>query len=212
MSNDRIPPPPRRAVRDMFRSTAEFAVVPAGDDLLTTMVLRAEAECDRLGWGSEEAAPLRWFWLHDNGALPNGMASIAMGVADMSEPLESLHPVALIEALEQHMVDVDRSLVGFILVNEGWMVRWRSDDPATRNRVLAAADRRELWRQPDREETRVATLQMLTGQTRSVMRIRGEETTPMPYVPLPVGDAAAVPAALYRLAVTLRRRKYGRRG
>lgn len=206
-------PPSRRAVRDMFRSTAEMAICPTGADPLTMMVLRAEAECDRLGWGGEREAPLRWFWLHDQGPLAgSNLTGVAMGLADMGETLDQLHPLQLVQALEAHMTTVDRDLIGFILVSEGWMVTWAPEDQATRARAIAAAGRREIWRQPDRVETRLAHLQMLTGQHRHVLRVRGQDCDPQSVGPLPGGEAGELPPAMYRLATTLRRRKYGRRG
>lgn len=202
--------PPRQRRQNVFNTSAEFEVCPTGADPLAMMVLRAEAECEKRGWGGEREAPLRWFWLYDNGVLPGGMSSIAMGLADLKEPLEMLSPVSLVEALERYMFRVDRSLIGFILVNEGWMVRWHGNDAETRARVMAAAERRQLWQQPDREEIRVAELQLLTGDSCTATRVRGEE--PSLWGPMPVGDAGAVPVAMRRLAATLRRRKYNRRG
>lgn len=198
--------PPRRAVRNMFGSSAELQICPSGSDPLAMMAFRAEAECERLGWGGEREAPLRWFWLHDQGPLLDQMRSVAMGPADMSEALQSLHPLELLQTVEEHMTDVDRDLVGFVLVAEAWTVTYAGGDRAGRERAMAAAERREIWRQPDRKENRIAELQMLTGQRRTVLRVRGEEPV---LVGSPAGD---VPAALRKLAVTLRRRKYGRRG
>lgn len=203
-------PPPQRSAPNIFGTTAELQMVPPGDDPLEAVAMRAEAECDRLGWGSEREAELAWFWLYDNGSLPGGQASLAMGRAEMSDDLAGQHPVHLIEGFGKHMTRVDRQLIGFVLVHEAWMVLWEGDDVATRDRAMAAAGRREIWRQPDRQEVRIAELQMLTGQHRTVMRIRGGD--PMLFGPLPVGDSGAVPAAMRHLATTLRRRKYGRRG
>lgn len=202
---------PRRSVRDLLGSTAEFNIIPDGADLLDTLVLRAEAEAQARGWGTERDADLRWFWLYDNGPLPNGMASMAMGLAQSSPALEGLHPVQLIDLLEQYTTRVDKALVGFVVVVEAWMLVYADGDEPNRARVWAAADRREVWRQPDRREVRTAWLQMLNGQTRSVIRVRGQDPQLLDW-PLMPKDAEDVAGAMRRLAVTLRRRKYGRRG
>lgn len=189
--------------------TAELVVCPPGEDPLGLALLKAEADADAAGWGSEREAVLWWWWLHDNGRLPNGTATIAMRLADVPADTAVVHPLPLIEWMLTHLPPVNRTLIGFALVQEAWILQ-HGGDPASEARALAVAARREVWKQPDRIEARMASLQMLTGATRNVIRIRGE--APVMVGPTRAGDPGEVPAAMARLAVALRLRKYGRRG
>jgi hypothetical protein len=192
--------------------TVEFAVCPPGQDVLAQIAFRAEAEADRIGWGGEREAPLYWFWLHDNGRLSADLASIAMSEGDLGPELQLLYPVQLIQTFEHHLRRVQRTLMGFVLVSEGWMATYSEDNKAEMDSVWAAANRREIWRRPDRMEIRTARLQMLSGQTRSVLRVRGQEPKLMADLPPSRDVTIEIPAAMARLATTLRLRKYGRRG
>lgn len=192
-------------------SSAELNIVPQGTDPLDAITLRAEAEADALGWGSEREAELRWFWLYDHGEIPGGgnLRGVGMALAEVGMDWDGKHPVTLLNYLAQH-VKPRRDLIGFVLVHECWIACWDGGDDETKARILAAAERREVWRQPDRQEARVAQLQMLTGRTRCVLRIRGQEPQ---LVGLAPGDADSMVATAMRgLADTLRLRKYGRRG
>lgn len=171
--------------------------------------MRVETEVDALGWGGEREAPIRWWWLGDAGEWPGSKRGMALAPAPLSDVLASMHPAQLAAAFEEHMTKVDKDLVGFVMAHEGWALIHSEDDHETEARAFAAAKRREIWKQPDREEVRTVFLQMLTGQSRSVIRVRGEQPC---LVGVPQYGAGEIPTALRRLAVTLRRRKYGRRG
>jgi hypothetical protein len=189
----------------------ELNIVPPGTDPLSAIALRAEAETDALGWGGERDAALQWFWLYDQGQLSGGgnLRGIGMGLAEVGMDLDGKHPVVLLDYLARH-VKPSRDLIGFVLVQECWIATWAGGDEENKARILAAAERREIWRQPDRLEARVAQVQMLTGQTRAVLRIRGQEPQLVGQLP---GDVDSLVAnGMRQLADTLRLRKYGRRG
>jgi len=136
----------------------------------------------------------------------------AFTVYKLGPDLELLHPVELVNVFEEHLHEVAQTLMGFVLVAEAWMLSYQPDDRAGRERVFDVANRREVWRQPDRMEIRAVRLQMLTGQDRCVLRIRGQDPMLVGDVPPSRDVMIEVPAALARLATVLRRRKYGRRG
>jgi hypothetical protein len=195
--------------------TAGLEVCPPGEDVLAAIALRAEAVAEEAGWGGERDAPNQWWWLHDNGHLAGAspsLSSIAMVKSKLGPDLELLHPVELVNVFEEHLHEVAQTLMGFVLVAEAWMLSYQPDDRAGRERVFDVANRREVWRQPDRMEIRAVRLQMLTGQDRCVLRIRGQDPMLVGDVPPSRDVMIEVPAALARLATVLRRRKYGRRG
>jgi len=199
----------------MLPPTAQLEVCPPGQDVLTQIALRAEAEAEAAGWGGERDAPNHWWWLHDHGTVAGSrgnLASIAMVSGELDADMEILHPVELAEVFDRSLTRVPRTLVGFVLVSEAWMLVFEPGDDAGRERAFDVASRREVWRQPDRVEVRTVQLQMLTGQTRTVLRRRGHEPIVAADLPPSRDVTVEVPAALARLAKTLRLRKYGRRG
>lgn len=195
--------------------TADFDVCPPGEDVLARVALRAEAEADKEGWGGEREARNHWWWIHDNGNVAGAgrtLSSLALAEADLDAEVTQLHPVDLVAVLERSVTRVPRTLMGFVLVSEAWMLAYKPDDEASRRRVFSVADRREVWRQPDRVEVRTVHLQMLTGKTRAVLRMRGQKPILANDLPPNRDVVVEVPAAMARLATTLRLRKYGRRG
>lgn len=196
--------------------TADLEVCPPGEDVLAAITFRAEAEAEEAGWGGERDAPNHWWWLHDNGRVAGGspsLSSIAMVKSKLGPDLELLHPVELVNVFEHHLHEVGRTLMGFVLVAEAWMLSYQPDDRAGRERVFDVATRREVWRQPDRVEIRTARLQMLAaGEARCVLRIRGQDPMLVDAMAQSRDVIIEVPAAMDRLATALRRRKYSRRG
>lgn len=195
----------------LLDSMPEVVMVPAGDDPWSAVALRAEAYSHAKGWHSNETAPTGLYWLYQKDDVGGLGPAIAVGTPDLPPGMDLLHPVPLLEGLEQRMLKPPRDLVGFVVVVEAWMVVANRADPVATALADELAEQRRLRDHPGRIEVRVAHLiTTLPGlDERVVMRRRGQE----PHV-FPVGPDydGASPHAIRSLAKALRRRRYGRKG
>lgn len=173
---------------------AELIVRDPGMGLWEQILRRAETECNGRGWDQ----PTEIYNLYQE--------TLGVGLARTHLPgrLGHLYPPDLLDALTERLPQRpaerrqrDQTIVGVILVIEGWGVRGDNRDQARMAGARADAAARRLHLRLDRIECRQADLATLGGQHLTLTRVRGEEPQ------IAAKSTGLVPEALLRFVAVL---------